>query len=1008
MPRRSTRTKAQAPAKRNPRAALSRSAQKPDNVPDQFRELLAEAEGDAQDEAPARPLKRRRVVEQPPFDEAIRPDILPSDLDTGSEFENALRKSALQTVTRDFDSSSDSDMEFEDVALVSESAAAPAEAREVQNVTITLGRDSRPTPRRTPTKKRAITAAEKQTRLDVHKIYICCLLYHNFVRNSYCNDHVAQTTLRALLTEKVKKMLKPRADYPQTRRTALFMDGLNAVNELWKTEWRITHRGIQRPHWASSTEDLKSFKLSEQVEVSLDRKDFRRAAKKREGSADLGAQVLCALLRSAGVVTRLACSIQPLTFAATNTGSTPRKAPPQKRTICIDESDDEGTKTDDTTKTANSAISIAAPGSSAGPRRIARLGGPRVTADAMPDFGRAPPIVASNTRRVSRPSYPVYWVEAFDEARQKWVAIDSLATQTVSTPSRLEPPFNDSVNAMTYVIAFDNDGFAKDVTRRYTRAFNAKTRKLRVDSDEDGARWLRKALRLFRKRPSTDRDSIEDAELARREAAEGMPRNVQDFKNHPYYVLERHLRHNEIIHPMTEVGKVNSGGAANGKLESVYRRRDVHVVRSADKWYRYGREIKAGEQPMKHGKPRRQGRATTDEQDQEEDEAGIALYAISQTEMYVPPPVVRGKIPRNAFGNLDVYVPSMVPLGAVHIRSRHAAKAARSLRIDYADAVTGFKFQGRKGTAVVEGVVVADEHAEAMQEFITGYEDDLQKKSANKRSAELLRLWRRFIIGLRVAERLQEYEPNGEGSAACGEPDIQDEIDRDEAANEVLEEGGGFFVDEDDTEVPDPMMGMHTGAIAEAIPYEDIGVHDYAAPVGQPSFLPQGAEFVGFEGVELKSTNKPPRRLLDLEDSDDESRLPHSNRRIDASKPASATRFPELSQTGSVAPFELGDGGIYGGGFLLDDDVSAKGTASASPESVDHNHQGPEAPRSAGNEDQPRVHIDDEKDLEYGSSEDCHPMHSNSLHVEDEDVDKGSLLSYDPDDEDAEPEWLDT
>jgi xeroderma pigmentosum group C-complementing protein len=71
-----------------------------------------------------------------------------------------------------------------------------------------------------------------------------------------------------------------------------------------------------------------------------------------------------------------------------------------------------------------------------------------------------------------------------------------------------------------------------------------------------------------------------------------MPRNIQDFKNHPYYALERHLRHNEVLHPKQEVGRVNIGTSVIAKYETVYRRRDVHVVRSADKWFRLGRDVK--------------------------------------------------------------------------------------------------------------------------------------------------------------------------------------------------------------------------------------------------------------------------------------------------------------------------------------------------------------------------------------------------------------------------------
>ena len=46
------------------------------------------------------------------------------------------------------------------------------------------------------------------------------------------------------------------------------------------------------------------------------------------------------------------------------------------------------------------------------------------------------------------------------------------------------------------------------------------------------------------------------------------------------------------------------------------------------------------------------------------------LYAEFQTQLYQAPPIVNGRVPRNAFGNLDVYVPSMVPKGGVHIQGK--------------------------------------------------------------------------------------------------------------------------------------------------------------------------------------------------------------------------------------------------------------------------------------------------------------------------------------------------
>lgn len=166
-------------------------------------------------------------------------------------------------------------------------------------------------------------------------------------------------------------------------------------------------------------------------------------------------------------------------------------------------------------------------------------------------------------------------------------------TVNVSKPSKFEPPASDFQNNLTYVIAFEDDGSARDVTRRYAKAFNAKTRKSRVEVTEAGEKWWKRVLKIWKRPYVVARDQIEDSSLASREAAEPMPKSVLDFKDHPYYALERHLKRNEVIHPKREAGKVAVGRSGGQQiLEPIFRRRDVHVVKSANSWYRMGREIK--------------------------------------------------------------------------------------------------------------------------------------------------------------------------------------------------------------------------------------------------------------------------------------------------------------------------------------------------------------------------------------------------------------------------------
>lgn len=135
------------------------------------------------------------------------------------------------------------------------------------------------------------------------------------------------------------------------------------------------------------------------------------------------------------------------------------------------------------------------------------------------------------------------------------------------------------------------------------------------------------------------------------------------------FALKRHLRRNQVIHPERPVGSVNTGTGRRAITETVYRRQDVTTVRSPMQWYRLGREIKTGEQPLKHVvAPKRKLRKIVEDVEDEDEETG--LYAIFQTEVYIPPPIVDGIVPKNSFGNIDIYVSSMIPSGGTHVPRR--------------------------------------------------------------------------------------------------------------------------------------------------------------------------------------------------------------------------------------------------------------------------------------------------------------------------------------------------
>lgn len=214
----------------------------------------------------------------------------------------------------------------------------------------------------------------------------------------------------------------------------------------------------------------------------MDISDFRKAAVSFEGSPDTGAMLFCAFLRSLGVDARLICSLQPLPFAGAQ--PTPASsANDQGKVVYADDLSDKKTT----------------PPPKATPlRRITRIGRPGLNSSSSRQAVTTSPVKPNKT--IPHPRFPVFWVEAFNSAQQKWVTVDPIATDTIAKPSRLEPPLSDPDVSMAYAIAFEDNGVAKDVTRRYAKAYNAKTRKLRVESTKNGDRWWRKALKLFRRR----------------------------------------------------------------------------------------------------------------------------------------------------------------------------------------------------------------------------------------------------------------------------------------------------------------------------------------------------------------------------------------------------------------------------------------------------------------------------------------------------------------------------
>jgi len=302
----------------------------------------------------------------------------------------------------------------------------------------------------------------------------------------------------------------------------------------------------------------------------------------------------------------------------------------------------------------------------------------------------APDKYSEDVEPIDVTSPPTMWVEVYGRAIKRWYTIDPIRgfVPPLDGSRRMEPTPSDRQNKLVYVVGFEEDGTGRDLTPRYTKTLHTRISRMRPPSSlKGGEDWWSTIVDSMKRKPRPiERDAVEDIELENYSNKEAMPTSVAQFKDHPVFVLERHLKREEVVFPKTLVSRFDGG--------PVYYRKNVVEVKSVRSWYRIGRIVKDGEEELKRVKARNaytmrrkreQEAAKLEENHQAEEEF---LYAEFQTELFVPPAIGDdGKIPTNSFGNIDLFVPSMLPPNGAHIPYKGSAKIAKKLGIEYAEAV---------------------------------------------------------------------------------------------------------------------------------------------------------------------------------------------------------------------------------------------------------------------------------------------------------------------------------
>ena len=333
---------------------------------------------------------------------------------------------------------------------------------------------------------------------------------------------------------------------------------------------------------------------------------------------------------------------------------------------------------------------------------------------------------------------PPIWGEVYLSSESQWVCVEVL-NGLLNEPLQIEKTFEEAFN---YVIAYDDDGIVKEVSCRYAaKALTAAFNRPRVEKE-----WLEETVSFFKPIMKSAREADEDKQMNAILASRPMPKTISEFKGHPLYVLKRHLLVYDAIHPP------DTGPVDHFREEPIYSRSCVKPVRSKEYWKRKARVLKEDAYPYKVVK----GRKKWDKYAEKYmTDIPKELFGFWQTEPYQPPVASGGKVPRNEFGNVELFQPCMLPIGTVHLRLPALTRLANKLGIDCVPAVVGFDNAKAGVVPVMDGYVVCEEFRDTLLAAFAEEQVIMRNKREAKRLQRVFANWRRLTRALLIRERLK-------------------------------------------------------------------------------------------------------------------------------------------------------------------------------------------------------------------------------------------------------------
>lgn len=164
----------------------------------------------------------------------------------------------------------------------------------------------------------------------------------------------------------------------------------------------------------------------------------------------------------------------------------------------------------------------------------------------------------------------------------------------------------------------------------------------------------------------------------------------------------------------------------------------------------------------------------------------LEIFGFWQTKPYEPPTAENGIVPRNAYGNVELFKPEMLPKKTVHLQCKirliysffynnnfdcfsvpSLNRTCKKMGIDCANAVIGFDFHSGSCHPTFDGFIVCEEFAEKVVEQWWLDQKEAQRKEEEKINQRVYGNWKKLVRGLMIRQHLQrkynfaDSGPNG-------------------------------------------------------------------------------------------------------------------------------------------------------------------------------------------------------------------------------------------------------